>query len=56
MGNSVSLGVEAFASLIIIAMYLLVRRRNQQKEKLVAQGATENGKLGDQALDFKYAY
>ncbi|KIX92931.1 uncharacterized protein Z520_11407 [Fonsecaea multimorphosa CBS 102226] len=56
MGNSVSLGVEAFASLIVIAMYLLVRRRNQQKEKLVAQGATENGKLGDQALDFKYAY
>lgn len=54
MGNAVSLGMEAAAMFGIVVIYLLLRYRNNQKEKLIAQGATENGKQGDRALDFKY--
>lgn len=54
MGNAVSLGMETAAMFGIVAIYLLLRYRNNQKEKLIAEGATENGKQGDRALDFKY--
>jgi len=54
MGNAVSLAMEAVAMCGIIAIYLLLRHRNNEKQKLIAQGATDNGKEGDRALDFKY--
>ncbi len=54
MGNAVSLGMEFTAMLGIVAIYLLLRHRNNEKEKLIAQGATDNGKQGDRALEFKY--
>lgn len=54
MGNAVSLGMEFVAMLGIVAIYLLLRYRNNEKQRLIAQGATDNGKEGDQALEFKY--
>ena len=54
MGNSVSLGMEATAIMCVWAMFFLLRRRNQTKDKLIAEGVTDNGKQGDEALDFKY--
>ena len=35
-------------------IYLLLRSRNIKKQKLIDEGATENGKEGDKALDFIY--
>jgi hypothetical protein len=46
--------METVAALLTVATYFLLRRRNQQKDKLIAEGATTNGLEGDQALDFKY--
>lgn len=54
MGNSVSAGLEAIAAVFVVATWLLLRRRNQQKDKAIATGATTNGLEGDRALDFKY--
>ncbi|KAK2810067.1 hypothetical protein FQN50_003261 [Emmonsiellopsis sp. PD_5] len=54
MGNAVSLGMEAAALICVWCVYFLLRRRNIRKEVLIAQGVTDNGKKGDQALDFKY--
>lgn len=55
VGNSVSLGMETSAMLGIGAIYLLLKWRNAKKDELLAQGALDNGKKGDRALDFKYA-
>jgi len=55
MGNSVSLGMETIACVGIGAVYLLLKRRNMEKQKLINQGITNNGKFGDQGLDFVYA-
>ncbi|CAH0034662.1 unnamed protein product [Clonostachys rhizophaga] len=55
-GNAVSLGLEAGALVSVVLIYTLLRRRMTQKEQLLAEGKTENGKHGDQALDFKYIY
>ena len=44
IGNSVSLSYEALALIGVGAIYVVLRRRNLAKEKLIAQGATENGK------------
>ncbi|KAL1959732.1 hypothetical protein VTO42DRAFT_1318 [Malbranchea cinnamomea] len=54
VGNSVSMGMEAIAILCVWAMFFLLRWRNQKKAQLIAQGVTDNGKQGDQALDFTY--
>ncbi len=54
MGNSISAGLEAVAAVFVCLTWLLLRRRNQQKEKMIAEGATANGMEGDGALDFKY--
>lgn len=54
MGNSISAGLEAIAAVFVVATWLLLRRRNQQKDKAIATGATTNGLEGDRALDFKY--
>jgi hypothetical protein len=44
VGNSVSLGMEAIAIMLVWAMYFILRARNQRKEKLIAEGATDNGR------------
>ncbi|KIV97276.1 hypothetical protein PV10_01044 [Exophiala mesophila] len=54
MGNSISAGLEVIASVFVVLTWLLLRRRNQQKDKAIATGATTNGLEGDRALDFKY--
>jgi MFS family permease len=54
MGNAISAGLEFVAALLFISVWLLLRRRNQQKQELIAKGAKTNGKEGDQALDFVY--
>jgi hypothetical protein len=46
--------METAAMLGIVAIYLLLRHRNNEKQKLIAQGTTDNGKQGDRALEFKY--
>ncbi|PGH09208.1 hypothetical protein AJ79_05737 [Helicocarpus griseus UAMH5409] len=53
-GNSVSLAMEFVAVLCVWGIYFLLRRRNIIKEAMIAKGATDNGKQGDRALDFKY--
>lgn len=54
IGNAVSLSCEVLAILGVVAIYFVFRTRNAQKEKLIAQGVTDNGKEGDRALHFKY--
>jgi hypothetical protein len=54
-GNAISLGMETVACLGVGAVWVLLKRRNTNKQKLIDEGETENGKLGDQGLDFKYA-
>lgn len=53
-GNSISAGLEVVAVVFIFLTWLLLRRRNAQKQKLIAEGATTNGLEGDKALDFQY--
>ena len=53
-GNSISAGLEAVAAVFVALTWLLLRRRNQLKDKLVKEGATENGEVGDKALGFRY--
>ncbi|RDW60097.1 high-affinity nicotinic acid transporter-2 [Coleophoma crateriformis] len=55
MGNAVSAGMETLALLIVVGAWWILRRRNQLKDKLIAEGVTDNGLEGDMALDFKYA-
>ncbi|KAE9978129.1 hypothetical protein BLS_006385 [Venturia inaequalis] len=54
MGNAISAGLEVVSVIFVVATWILLRRRNQQKEKLIAEGATSNSLEGDLALDFKY--
>jgi hypothetical protein len=53
-GNAISAGLEVVAVVFVIAAWLLLRRRSAQKAKMINEGATTNGKEGDEALDFKY--
>lgn len=53
-GNSISLAFEAGAIVVIWVMFFLLRSRNKAKEKMIADGASDNGKEGDRALDFRY--
>lgn len=55
IGNGVSLGFEVVAGLNIVVVYFLLRNRNLKKQKMIAEGATTNGKEGDRGLDFVYA-
>ncbi|KAL5343216.1 major facilitator superfamily domain-containing protein [Aspergillus crustosus] len=55
MGNSVSLGMESIACFGVVFVYFLLKKRDQKKEKLLAQGVENNGYLGeDRGLDFRY--
>lgn len=53
-GNAISLSMEAIATMGIIVIWLLLRSRNNKKDKLIAEGVTDNGQEGDRALNFKY--
>ncbi|KAJ6783921.1 hypothetical protein PWT90_03788 [Aphanocladium album] len=54
VGNSISLGFESLALACVALIYMLLRYRTRQKEKLLSEGVESNGKEGDQSLDFDY--
>jgi hypothetical protein len=54
IGNAVSAGLTVVAGLLYTASWLLLKRRNAEKAKLVADGATTNGREGDRSLDSVY--
>ncbi|KAH8700227.1 major facilitator superfamily domain-containing protein [Talaromyces proteolyticus] len=54
LGNAISLTMEVVAMTGIGIIFLLLRSRNNKKQKLIDEGVTDNGKDGDKALDFKY--
>ncbi|ERT02406.1 hypothetical protein HMPREF1624_00704 [Sporothrix schenckii ATCC 58251] len=53
-GNAVSAGLEVVAAALYLCSWLILRRRNAQKKKLISEGVTDNGMEGDRALDFTY--
>jgi hypothetical protein len=53
-GNGISAGLTVVAAFLYAACYLLLRRRNQQKQKMLDEGATTNGKEGDMSLESMY--
>lgn len=56
MGNAVSLAMEAVACGGVVFVWLLLRRRDQQKERMLADGRDDNGYAGeDRGLKFRYA-
>lgn len=54
VGNSVSAGLTVVAAFLYGSCWLLLRHRNQKKEKMIAEGATTNGLEGDRSLDTMY--
>ncbi|KAJ5523383.1 high-affinity nicotinic acid transporter-like protein [Penicillium frequentans] len=54
VGNAVSAGLSVVAGLLYAACWMLLKRRNAQKAKLLAEGATTNGLEGDMSLDSMY--
>jgi hypothetical protein len=53
-GNAISAGLEVIALFFVFGGWFVLRRRSAKKAKLIAEGATTNGKEGDEGLDFKY--
>jgi hypothetical protein len=53
-GNSISAGLDILAAFLYFACWMLLRRRNMKKEKMLAEGATTNGYKDDRSIDFKY--
>lgn len=53
-GNSISAGLDVVAAGLYFSCWMLLRHRNNKKEKLKAEGATTNGYDDDRGLDFKY--
>jgi hypothetical protein len=53
-GNAISAGLEVVAVLFVVLAWFILRRRTAKKAKMIEEGATTNGKQGDEALDFKY--
>jgi hypothetical protein len=53
-GNAISAGLTLVAGFLYATCWLLLRKRNAKKAKLIAEGATTNGKEGDQSLAFTY--
>ncbi|KAI0161789.1 major facilitator superfamily domain-containing protein [Hypoxylon sp. FL1284] len=54
VGNATSAGLEVVAACLYAASWFILYRRNAQKKKFIAEGATTNGKEGDRSLDFIY--
>ncbi|KAF2168368.1 hypothetical protein M409DRAFT_53058 [Zasmidium cellare ATCC 36951] len=56
MGNAVSLAMEAVACGGVLFVWLLLKRRDQKKERMLAEGDIDNGYGGeDRGLQFRYA-
>lgn len=53
-GNAISAGLTVVAGFLYASCWSLLRKRNARKAKIIGEGAIENGKEGDQALDFTY--
>ncbi|EXJ59327.1 uncharacterized protein A1O5_12208 [Cladophialophora psammophila CBS 110553] len=53
-GNAISAGLTVVAGFLYGACWLLLRRRNINKRKLIAEGATTNGLEGDRSLETMY--
>jgi hypothetical protein len=53
-GNAVSAGLTVVAAALYGASWLLLKRRNVEKERLIAEGATTNSLEGDRSLDTMY--
>lgn len=56
MGNAVSLGGDVIALFCVGLMYVLFKYRMREKERLLAEGHTSNGKEDDRGLGFKYVF
>lgn len=56
LGNAVSMGMELAAGCGIVIIWFILRHRNNIKQKQRADGVTDNGKVGDRALDFEYIF
>jgi hypothetical protein len=54
MGNAISAGLTVVAAFLYGGCWLLLKRRNAKKAKLIADGATTNGLQGDMSLDSMY--
>lgn len=54
MGSSVSAGLDIVAAGLYFSCWMLLRHRNNKKQKLLAEGATTNGYEDDRGLEFKY--
>jgi hypothetical protein len=54
MGNAISAGLTVVAAFLYGGCWLLLKRRNVKKAKLIADGATTNGLQGDMSLDSMY--
>lgn len=54
IGNSVSAGLTVVAGVLYSVSWLLLKNRNANKAKLIAEGATTNGLEGDRSLDSRY--
>lgn len=55
-GNAISLGGEVIALVCVGLIYMLLKYRMRQKERMIAEGHESNGKAGDRGLDFKYVF
>jgi hypothetical protein len=53
-GNAVSAGLTVVAGFLYGACWMLLKRRNAKKAKMIAKGATTNGLEGDMSLDSMY--
>lgn len=53
-GNSISVSFAVLVVIGVVGMYLLLLRRNNEKKRLLSEGVTDNGLMGDRALNFEY--
>ncbi|EOD50897.1 putative high-affinity nicotinic acid transporter protein [Neofusicoccum parvum UCRNP2] len=53
-GNAISMSTEVVAMLMIVMIWLLLRRREAEKERMRQHGTPTNGMEDDRGLDFKY--
>jgi hypothetical protein len=53
-GNATSAGLEIVAILFVVVAWFVLRQRSAKKAKMIADGASTNGKEGDQSLQFIY--
>ncbi|KAK5045441.1 hypothetical protein LTR84_009305 [Exophiala bonariae] len=53
-GNSISVSFAVMVVIGVVGMYFLLLKRNNEKKKLLSEGVTDNGLMGDRALNFEY--